>query len=126
MDVNQDRPVFLNLLRIRQPVTAVVSILHRISGVFLVLLLPYLIYLLQLSLTSQEGFSHVATLLTQPLSKAVGILICWIFAHHFLAGIRFLLLDFDAGISRDSARKTAWVVHVGAVLLTLLAAGLLI
>lgn len=126
MNVNQDRPVFLNLIRIRQPVTAVVSILHRISGILLVLLLPCLIYLLQLSLASQEGFLQAAALLDHPISRIAGIFICWIFAHHFLAGIRFLLLDFEVGISKDSARKTAWVVHIGAALFALIAAGALL
>jgi succinate dehydrogenase / fumarate reductase cytochrome b subunit len=108
MNVTQDRPVFLNLLRIKQPVAAVVSILHRLTGFIMVILLPGVIYLLQLSL------------------RVTGVFISWMFAHHFLAGIRFLLLDFDVGISRDAARKTAWIVHVGAVLIAVIAAGLLL
>lgn len=126
MNVNQGRPVFLNLLRIRQPVTAVVSILHRISGFFLVLLLPVCIYLLQLSLKSPEGFSQVIAILGHQLVRIVGIFVCWLFAHHFLAGIRFLLLDFDMGITRESARKTAWVVHIGAALIAVITAGALL
>ena len=56
---NKSRPVYLNLLRIRQPVGAVVSILHRISGLVLVLALPALFYLLQQSLASEEGYRAV-------------------------------------------------------------------
>lgn len=126
MNVTQDRPVFLNLLRIRQPVTAVVSILHRITGFFMVLLLPGLIYLLQLSLSSPQGFAQVMSILHHPLVRVAGIFFCWMFAHHFLAGLRFLLLDFDVGITRSSARKTAWVVHGGAVLIAGITAGFLI
>lgn len=126
MTVNQDRPVFLDLLRIRQPVTAVVSILHRISGIFMVLLLPGLIYLLQLSLSSREGFTQVSELLDHQLTRVTGIFVCWVFAHHFLAGIRFLFLDFDAGITKSVARKTAWGVHIGAALIALGAAGALL
>ena len=126
MNVNQGRPVFLNLLRIRQPVTAVVSILHRISGFFMVLLLPALIYLLQLSLSSPEGFYRVVSLLDHQFTRVSGILICWSFAHHFLSGIRFIFLDFDVGISREMARKTAWVVHTGAALIAIFAAGILL
>lgn len=126
MKATQDRPVFLNLLRIRQPVTAVVSIFHRISGFFLVLLIPACIYLLQLSLSSPEGFSQTTVLLDHQLTRVLGIFICWLLVHHFLAGIRFLLLDFDVGYSRANARKTAWMVHVGAILSAVIAAGVLL
>ena len=126
MNVTQDRPVFLNLLRIKQPVAAVVSILHRLTGFIMVILLPGMIYLLQLSLTSPDGFSQVVSIMDNNLVRVTGVFICWMFAHHFLAGLRFLLLDFDVGISRDAARKTAWIVHVGAVLIAAIAAGLLL
>jgi succinate dehydrogenase / fumarate reductase cytochrome b subunit len=52
--LNKNRPRFLNLWQIRLPITGVVSILHRLSGIFLVLLFPFLLYLLQLSLRSAE------------------------------------------------------------------------
>lgn len=122
MRVTQDRPVFLNLLRIRQPVAAVVSILHRLSGFFMVLLLPGLIYLLQLSLSSVDGYSRAIAFMDKPLLRYIAIGLCWMFTHHFLAGLRFLLLDFDVGITRNTARKTAWLVHVGAILVTAIAA----
>lgn len=126
MKATQDRPVFLNLLRIRQPVTAVVSILHRISGFFLVLLIPVSIYLLDLSLSSPEGFSQTVAILDHQLIRFAGIFICWLLVHHFLAGIRFLLLDFDVGINKAGARKTAWIVHAGAVIIAAVVAGALL
>ncbi|HUX82308.1 MAG TPA: succinate dehydrogenase, cytochrome b556 subunit, partial [Halothiobacillus sp.] len=51
------RPVSLNLFKIRLPLPGIVSIMHRASGAFLFLLLPLLLYVLQLSLTSAEGFA---------------------------------------------------------------------
>ena len=120
-----NRPVFLNLFRIHQPVTAVLSIIHRISGVLMVLLLPGLVYLLNLSLTDQAGFAVVASLLTSPLLKAVALLLCWALTYHILAGIRFMLLDFDVAIERNAARMTAWFVHLCATLVAILAGGLL-
>ena len=92
----------------------------------MVLLLPGFIYLLQLSLNSPEGFSQVATILDHQITRIIGIFLCWVFAHHLLAGIRFLLLDFDFGITREIARKTAWVVHIGAALTAVMAAGVLL
>ncbi|MCF6256370.1 MAG: succinate dehydrogenase, cytochrome b556 subunit [Gammaproteobacteria bacterium] len=125
MSTTDSRPVFLNLLRIRQPVMAVVSIFHRISGVLMILALPGLVYLLNLSLSNQAGFSQVADLLASPVLKLLAVLLGWALTHHILAGIRFMLLDFDLGIDRAVARKTAWLVHVGALLLTAVLAGLI-
>ncbi len=104
---------------------AVVSIFHRISGVLMILALPGLVYLLNLSLSNQAGFSQVADLLASPGLKLLAVLLGWALAHHILAGIRFMLLDFDLGIERAAARKTAWLVHVGALLLTAVLAGLI-
>jgi succinate dehydrogenase / fumarate reductase cytochrome b subunit len=122
MSTTDDRPVFLNLLRIRQPVMAVLSILHRISGVVMILSLPGLVYLLNLSLSNQAGFATVAGLLGSPVMKALAVLFCWAISHHILAGIRFILLDFDVGVERTVARQTAWLVNVCAIIATALAA----
>ena len=119
----QQRPVFLNLLRIRQPVTAVLSILHRITGVLMVLLLPGLIYLLDLSLRGPAQFDQVAELLHSTPLRLLAIVLCWVFAHHLLAGVRHLIIDFDIGLSRPAARRSAWLVHGMAVGVALLAAG---
>ncbi len=104
---------------------AVVSIFHRISGVLMILALPGLVYLLNLSLSNQAGFSQVAGLLTSPALKTLAVLFGWALAHHILAGIRFMLLDFDLAIERSAARKTAWLVHVGALSLTVWFAGVI-
>jgi len=122
MSATDNRPVFLDLLRIRQPVMAVVSIFHRISGVLMILSLPGLVYLLNLSLVNRTGFEQVAGLLTSVAFKMLAVLFFWALAHHILAGIRFMLLDFDLGIERDAARKTAWLVHIGALVTTALVA----
>ena len=125
MKLIQNRPVFLNLLRIRQPVTAVLSILHRITGVLMVLLLPVLIYFLHISLNSAEGFAHATDLLDSKMARGIGVLGSWVLAHHLLAGIRFLILDFDVGVTRNVARKTAWLVNGSAVLVALVVARML-
>jgi succinate dehydrogenase / fumarate reductase cytochrome b subunit len=104
---------------------AVVSILHRISGVLMVLLLPGLVYLLDLSLRSVEGFARVISLLDNDITRVVALIIAWSLSHHTLAGIRFMLIDFELGVERATARCIAWLVHAGALLLTALAAGAL-
>lgn len=110
MHNNKTRPRFLNLLEIRLPVGGVVSILHRVSGVVLVTLIPFALYLLERSLASEDGFQRVSGILRDPLVKMFGIAGIWFLAHHFLAGVRHLLLDLDVGIGREAARLSAWTV----------------
>ena len=91
----------------------------------MVLLIPGLIYLLDLSLTSVAGYAQVMNLLDSAVARVVAVILCWVLAHHLLAGIRFLLLDFDVGISRSSARASAWLTHALAALVALAAIGVL-
>lgn len=126
MDRPGARPVFLNLLRIRMPVTAVLSILHRASGVLMVLATPVLIYLFGLSLHDPQGYVRAQAVLANPLAKAAGLLLIWALSHHLLAGIRFLLIDVDLGVGIGPARRSAWWVNVAALSITLLFLGALI
>ena len=107
---NNTRPVFLNLFKIHLPVTAVLSVAHRLTGIFLFLMIPVLIYLLDLSLAGPAGFAHVRALLQEPLWHSLLILLTWFFAHHFFAGIRYLLIDIDIGVRPATGRRSAWVV----------------
>lgn len=113
------RPVFLNLLRIRQPPSAVLSIGHRISGVLMVLLLPLLIYLLDLSLRGPDAYARITAWFDDWAGKLLLVALAWMLAHHLLAGIRFLMLDVHWGVERQSARRSAWVVNVLGVLVAL-------
>lgn len=110
MDKNKKRPVHLNLFVIRLPVTGVVSILHRLTGVLLVLAFPVFLYLLQQSLRDPAGFAEVRELLRSPMGRAFSLLATWVVAQHFYSGIRHLLLDMDIGIERSRARLGSWLV----------------
>jgi succinate dehydrogenase / fumarate reductase cytochrome b subunit len=114
------RPIFLNLLLIRFPVPAIMSIAHRISGFLLVLLLPPLVFLLQLSLAGEAEYRTVADWLLSISGRAALFLFAWGLLHHFLAGLRYLLLDVDIGVDRPVYRHSAWLVLVAAPLLSLL------
>jgi len=120
------RPVYLNLLRIRQPITAISSIGHRISGVLLFLSIPFIILALQHSLSGPDGYQQLATLFDNGFTKLIVLLVAWSLAHHFFAGIRFLLLDIDWGVDIATARKTAMIVNVCGVLGVLIAMALLV
>jgi succinate dehydrogenase / fumarate reductase cytochrome b subunit len=117
------RPKNLNLFTIRMPVNALVSILHRVSGVVLFLILPLVLVLLQLSLSSAQGFAVVQQLLNSVLIKLLLLGLAWAFFHHFFAGIRHLAMDIHWATSLIKARYTSKVVLVlGGLATALLAA----
>jgi succinate dehydrogenase / fumarate reductase cytochrome b subunit len=119
------RPKYLNLILIRLPLPGVVSIMHRMSGAVLFLVIPLLLYLLHTSLESANGFAAVRSLLATPLAKLVLIGLLWGFLHHFCAGIRYLVLDLDIGTDLAPARASSWAVLAVSITLTLVFAVLL-
>ena len=123
--MSKARPKFLNLLQIRQPVPAVVSILHRISGALLFLLLWLFLAGLQRSLASPESYSQLQSLIDQPFVKLVILGLVWAYLHHTFAGIRHLGLDLRLGIQLPGARITAYTVLVLALIGTAIAGALL-
>jgi succinate dehydrogenase / fumarate reductase cytochrome b subunit len=125
MTTHPKRPLFLNLLVIRLPVAGVMSIGHRISGVALVFTIPYFIHLLALSLASPADFDAVSQTIAGWPFKAFLFLFLWALMHHFLAGIRYLMLDIDVGIEKPLYRQTAWGVLAGGPVLALILLGAL-
>jgi succinate dehydrogenase cytochrome b subunit len=113
------RPKYLNLFEIRMPVPAFVSIAHRVTGAALFLLIPLLLYLLQLSLQTPQTFAAFKSIVSQPLMKLVLIGLVWAYLHHFCAGIRHLALDLHFGVGLEAARATSWVVLAVSIGLTL-------
>ena len=111
------RPKHLDLIRIRLPVPGVVSILHRISGAGLFLSLPFLLWLLQSSLTAPGSYERYRTAIEHPLVKLILIGLLWAFLHHLFAGIRFLLLDVHVGTDLGAARGSSRVVLAAGVVL---------
>ena len=114
--MSDQRPVYLNLLKIRLPVPGIVSFAHRITGVLLFLALPFAVYLLDLSIESQQSFEQAQQILDQPFMLLVQIALLWAIAHHFFAGIRFLLIDAEIGVEKSAMRTGAWLVIVAEVL----------
>lgn len=122
----EKRPKFLNLFQIHMPVGAVASIVHRMTGALLFLVLPGAVFLLELSVRSPEGFEQAQAILRSPLARLAGVVLAWALLHHLLAGIRFLLLDFEIGVSRERARMSAWLVNLGSPVLLLVILGLML
>jgi len=115
------RPKHLNLFKIRQPLPAVVSILHRISGALLFFPgIPLILYSLQMLLQSQQGFEALQDCLRDPVIKMALLLPIWFFLHHLCAGIRHLALDLHIGVMLPQARMGSRLVVAAGILLTAL------
>ena len=120
MAIKKKRPKNLDLPTIRLPLPGILSIIHRISGAGLFLLLPFLLWLFQGSLTSPETFASVKGVVAHPLVKIVLLGLIWFYMHHFCAGIRYLLLDLHKGVELEAARLSSKVVFAVSIALTLI------
>ena len=128
---HKPRPVFTNIhisqiVAYRLPIAGVVSILHRVSGALMFLLLPLVVWLLDVSLTSEvsyERFSNafIAGVGFVPafLLKLVVLGLIWAYLHHLIAGVRHLYMDMTHDVTVDAGAKSAWATLVASVVLTL-------
>ena len=106
----------------RLPLAGIVSILHRISGFLMFALLPFVLYLLDLSIRSEMSFSYFQGIASHWFAKLVLLALVWAYMQHFCAGVRHLFMDVHVGIDKDSARKSAATVLIVSLLLTFLVA----
>ncbi len=113
---------FAQALSYRLPLAAKVSILHRGSGILIFLLLPVILYLLDLSLASYTSFDKLTGFASHWFGKLIILALAWAYLHHFCAGIRHLFMDFHVGVNKAAGRKTAATVLVISLALTALVA----
>ena len=112
----------LQITRYRLPAAGVVSILHRVSGAMMFLLLPFILYLFDLSITSEISFDSLKGFTSHWFVKLLILAVSWGYLHHFCGGIRHLIMDAHIGLSKEEARKSAHMVFLVSVPLTLLVA----
>lgn len=106
------RPVNLNLLVFRWPLTAITSILHRLSGVLIFFGTAALLYLLQLSLSSEAGFADATALLDQTLVKfAVWFIVAGLL-YHLIAGVKHLIMDWGIGETIEGGKMGSILVLI--------------
>lgn len=119
--MKDNRPVNLDLLTIKQPLPAIASIIHRISGFLLFIFTALLICTLDQSLSSKEGFLE----LQQTLSAGWVKLIVWAvlasLIYHLVAGVKHLLMDLGIGETLEGGRRGAVITLVVAAVLIILA-----
>ena len=126
------RPEFRNIKALtdlphyKLPPAGIVSILHRISGAILFLLMPFIIWMFDTSVSSEYSyarFTHVfsAGIGVVPgwLFKLVALAIIWAYLHHFIAGLRHLWMDINHAVSKEFGHSSALVTLALGTLLTL-------
>ncbi len=118
--MNQQRPVFLDLTKIKFPLTAIVSILHRISGVLLFLCIPVYLYFFHCSLASPEEFASIASCLNSTWAKLLLWFILSGLFYHLVAGIRHIIMDFGIGESLRGGKVSSLITIFVAIILILL------
>jgi succinate dehydrogenase / fumarate reductase, cytochrome b subunit len=115
------RPKYYDLSPVHLPTPGLVSIFHRISGLLLFFpVLPLLLYILQSTLGSEEGYAQARDFFGRPAVKVVMLGVIWLYAHHFWAGLRFLMLDLHWHVTKAPAQKAAAIVLVLGVATTIL------
>ena len=116
----KNRPKNLNLFTIRLPINAVVSILHRASGVGLFLSIPLILLALQCLVHSEASYATLTDWLDTWFVKLILVGLAWAFFHHFFAGIRHLLQDIHWMTSLNNARLSSkillWLVSIATVI----------
>ena len=110
------------LMHYRLPLAGVVSILHRVSGALMFLLLPFVLYLFEKSITSEISFNYLQGYVRHWSVKLAILALSWAYLHHLCDGIRHLIMDAHIGLSKEGARKSARIVFAVSLPLTALVA----
>jgi succinate dehydrogenase / fumarate reductase cytochrome b subunit len=133
MTTARPRPEFRNIHALRDlpayrlPAAGIVSILHRISGVLMFLLMPFIIWMFDTSVSSEYSFARFRAAFNGSLGvvpgwfvKLVALALIWAYLHHFIAGLRHLWMDVShKAVSKSFGASSAQFTLVASVLLTL-------
>lgn len=119
--MKDNRPVNLDLTTVKFPVTAIVSITHRISGVILLAGVLILMWMLDVSLASEDGFNSVKETMQAPLAKFIVWGVLAALAYHFVMGVRHLIMDLGFGETLKSGKMSATLAIVLAAIAIVLA-----
>ena len=122
----KSRPQFRNIhitqiLQYRLPAAGVMSILHRVSGLGMFLMLPVVLLIFDFSLTSELSYAQLMEITASPLVKIVLCGLIWAFLHHLFAGIRHLISDLHIGLAKEQTAAWGKGVMLVALALSLLA-----
>ncbi len=119
--------VFTDLPSYRLPAAGIVSILHRISGFIMFLLLPFIIWMFDMSVSSEISFARFTSAFGRGIGfvpgwfiKLVTLALIWAFLHHFVSGLRHIWMDIShEAVSKEFGKTSATITLVVSVALTL-------
>lgn len=129
-DITKQRPVYRNIhvtqiLSYRLPPAGIVSILHRVSGVLMFLLMPLVIWMFDASVSSEISYARFTSAFSTGLGmfpgwfmKLLVLALIWAYLHHFIAGVRHLVMDIFHTVSKEQGRSTALFTLIASLLLT--------
>ncbi len=127
-ETTRQRPGTMRLvdaMKYRLPLAGVVSILHRVSGAVMFFLLPFVIWLFDVSVTSEISYERFTAAFSVGLGfvpgwfiKLVALALIWSYLHHFIAGVRHLWMDMTHSVTKEFGRSSAVVTLVLSLLLT--------
>ena len=131
-DTLKPRPVYRNIdvlqiMKYRLPPAGIVSILHRVSGVMMFVLMPFIIWMFDTSLTSEISYAQFSAVFAGGVGfvpgwffKWVALALIWAFLHHFIAGVRHLWMDATHAVTKEFGQVSALLTLGLSVVLTLL------
>ncbi|MDN6884016.1 succinate dehydrogenase, cytochrome b556 subunit [Variovorax sp. CAN2819] len=118
---------FTDLTTYRLPPAGIVSILHRVSGVLMFLLMPFIIWMFDTSLSSDYSFARFKAAFNSGLGfvpgwffKLVALALIWAYLHHFIAGLRHLWMDVShSAVNKEFGNSSAIFTLAASIILTL-------
>ena len=131
-DTLKPRPTYRNIhvsqiVKYRLPPAGIVSILHRVSGVGMFLLMPFIIWMFDASVTSEISYAGFTSVFSSGVGfvpgwffKLIALGLIWAFLHHFIAGIRHLWMDMTHAVTKEFGHNSALVTLSLSVVLTVL------
>lgn len=120
-DTLKQRPGPMRLIDATQyqlPLAAKLSILHRASGLLMFVLLPFIVWMFDTSVSSEVSFEAFTSVLSSPLAKLVALALIWAYLHHFCAGVRHLWMDATHSVTKQQGHSSAVVSFALSLLLT--------
>jgi succinate dehydrogenase / fumarate reductase cytochrome b subunit len=134
-DTLKQRPEFRNINALsdlpnyRLPIAGIVSILHRVSGLLMFVLLPFIIWMFDTSVSSEVSFDIFRSVFIAGLGfvpgwffKLVALAVIWAYLHHWLAGIRHIRMDIKHTVTKEQGKSSAQIVLAISLTLTVLLA----
>ena len=127
-EMTKPRPGTMRLVdavKYRLPLAALVSILHRASGMLMFVLLPLIVWFFDTSLSSEISYERFSSAFVAGIGfvtgwfiKLVSLALIWSYLHHFIAGVRHLWMDMTHSVTKEQGRSSAVVTLAASVVLT--------